>query len=545
MTATMTFLEVPFKEKDQAKALGARWDNISRKWYVPADLHEQLEQFERWLPQSQTPAAPQSHTNSLNLDLNPDSEEEKGTRLSIVLRRIQSALRSQFPGAMWVIAEIANLNQNRGHIYLELSETNEQGQTLASCRAMIWQGQVQRLLERFQQETGSQLAVGQKVLLLAEVNFHEQYGFSLVIQDIDPSFTLGELEANLNAIRKQLIAEQLYNRNKQFVLPEDFFRIAVIAPPAAAGLGDFRADADALQQAGLCEFKYFYSAFQGEQVETEFLAAFDAIAALHAANPFDALVIIRGGGAKLDLNMLNLYALARRVCKATLPVMTGIGHERDHTILDEVASCRYDTPSKVIADIRHHIFQQAQMGKQHWKQIEQASQLLVKRYQHQLDQLDHTIQQNSQTSLYLWKDKLTPLKYQLQQQGQRKLQTTEQKLQQLQQAIENQVSNQVNQFKNVIEQQQEKVHQEAKRALKHSHNQIIQWIAFVLSSGPKTQLNRGFAIVKNPNGIPIKTAHEAKKSQHLELQFIDGSIHAEIPNNAEVQPNKTDIKKLD
>ncbi|WP_051347224.1 exodeoxyribonuclease VII large subunit [Thiomicrorhabdus chilensis] len=546
----MTFLEVPFREKDQAKSLGARWDNISKKWYVPTELKDELNKFERWLPTSELGA--QSNSNQVNLPdsqndlpLAMDTQSQKGAPLSQVLKKVQMALRQKFPGGTWVIAEIANLNRNRGHIYLELSETNAQGQTLASCRAMIWQSQVERLLGRFSLETGSELAVGQKILLLAEINFHEQYGFSFVIQDIDPTFTLGELEAKLNSIRKQLIQEKLYELNKRYTLPNDFFRIAVIAPLAAAGLGDFRADADQLQQAGLCEFKYFYSAFQGDQVETEMLAALDAIESLHATNPFDALVILRGGGAKLDLNQLNLYPLAKRICEAKLPVLSGIGHERDNTILDEVAHTRYDTPSKVIADIRNRIFQQAHTARQNWLQIEQTSRLQVKQLHHQLDQLDHTIQNNSQACLFFWKDNLEPLKYQLQRQTRQKLNTTQETLEQLQNRILTAINQQIDRSKLHLEQNHQAILLEAKRSLDYQHSQIIQWIAFILSSGPKTQLNRGFVMAKNEQGMPIKTAKEAKRLGHLQLQFIDGSLEAEIPKKATIKPPENNLNEVD
>jgi exodeoxyribonuclease VII large subunit len=517
----MIYLEVPFKEKDLAKSLGARWDNLSRKWYVPTTLADDLTPFERWLDSESPAQTPQSPAET-------HKEEEKGISLSTLLRGVQSALRRQFPGAIWVIAEVSNLNLNRGHLYLELSETSDGGQLLAQCRAMIWQSQAGRLLERFKAETGSELAVGQKVLLLAEPSFHEQYGFSLVIQDVDPAFTLGELEANLNAIRKQLVSEQLYTLNKRWSLPADFFRIAVIAPPAAAGLGDFRADADALQKAGLCEFTYFYSAFQGDQVESEMLAALDAITSLHDAHPFDALVIIRGGGAKLDLNQLNIYSVAARICNAPLPVLTGIGHERDNTILDEVANLRFDTPSKVVAEIRHRIFQQAQTAKQHWRQIEQASHMHLHQWRHRFEQLDRKIHQNSRACLVQWKDQLEPLKYQLQREGQQKLQTTERRLQYLQQSIEHLVDGKIIRSKYEIEQQQQKLGLDVQRVLKHKREHIIQWIAFILSSGPKTQLNRGFVIVKDQAGTPIKTAVQAKQAGRIELQFADGTLEARI-----------------
>jgi len=537
----MTYLDVPFKEKDQAKALGARWDGASKKWYVPSDLESQLDQFQRWLPNQTQQASVESGSlfsqpNSTDL-LEKTEKPEKGTNLSIVLSNIQNALRSSFPGAMWVIAEISNINRNRGHIYLELSESNEQGQTLASCRAMIWQTNAERLLSRFATETGSEFSTGQKVLMLAEVSFHTQYGFSFVVQDIDPSFTLGELEAKLNDIRKKLIFDGLYELNKQLPLAEDFFRVAVIAPPAAAGLGDFRADADILQNSGLCEFTYFYSAFQGEQVEKEMLTALEAIESLHSAHAFDALVIIRGGGAKLDLSHLNIFNLAKRICEIQLPVLTGIGHERDNTILDEVAHTRFDTPSKVIAAIRNKIYQQAQQAKQNWQHIEQSSRLQVKHLQQDIERWDQLVDKNSQACLFYWQNNLEPLKYQLQQQGQKRIQHAAQNIEQLQQHIQSTANRQVEIVKNDIDQNLNKVTSEARRSLNYQHNQIIQWIAFILSSGPKTQLNRGFAIAKTEQGKPIKTAKQAQKAGRVELQFIDGTIPADIDQKSDIVQN--------
>ena len=533
----MTYLDVPFKEKDLAKSLGARWDGATRKWYVPTELTDQLGQFQRWIPDKTEQASSSTDdlfTSHATNTLPKNNETDKGTELSVVLRNVQNALRGSFPGAIWVIAEISNINRNRGHVYLELSETNDQGQTKASCRAMIWQSNAERLLSRFETETGSEFAVGQKVLILAEVSFHEQYGFSFVIQDIDSSFTLGELEAQLNEIRKQLIREGLYALNKQQPLASDFFRVAVIAPPLAAGLGDFRADADILQKNNLCEFTYFYSAFQGEQVQSEMLSALDAIESLHAVNPFNALVIIRGGGAKLDLSALNIYNIAKRLCEAKLPVLTGIGHERDNTILDEVAHSRFDTPSKVIAGIRNAIFQQAQQARQNWQLIEQSSRLRVKNLQQNIERWDQMIDKNTQATLFYWKNNLEPLKHHIQKQGLKSIQNTQQKVQLWQQTIQSSANRQLEITQHDLEQNMSNVMLEAKRAVNYQKNQVIQWIAFILSSGPKTQLNRGFALVKTEQGKPIKTAKQAHKEGHVNLQFIDGSISAEIKPSSKI-----------
>ncbi|NPA71947.1 MAG: exodeoxyribonuclease VII large subunit [Gammaproteobacteria bacterium] len=532
----MIFLEVPFREKDEAKALGARWDGSSKKWYIPTDLAEDLSAFQRWLPIENTlDTIPDKHHQEINFSgaglvvSNPVQVEKKGAELSSVLRKVQSVLRQGFPGATWVIAEIANLNNSRGHIYLELTESNEQGKTIASCRAMIWKSQAQGLLQRFETETGSVLATGQKILLLTEFTFHEQYGFSMVVQDIDPSYTLGALEQNLSNIRKQLIAEGLYQKNKRLSLPKDFFRVAVIAPPAAAGLGDFRADADKLQTAGLCEFKYFYSAFQGESVESEMTAAMEAIQSLHQSNPFDALVIIRGGGAKLDLNMLNVYALAKGICEASLPVLTGIGHERDSTILDEVSHSKFDTPSKVVAFIRHEIFHGAQQAMADWQTIERASRQSVQLLNQSLIELNQRITSGSQSLVYQWKQKIEPLLFQVERLSETRISSANSQLDQLKQAIDSQLKSRVKIQKIALQQLDLTVRQESKRVIEINKQQIVQWIALVLSSGPKTQLNRGFSIAKDAvSNQPVTTAEAAIKLDSLALEFVDGSIKVTV-----------------
>lgn len=516
----MILLEVPFSEKEVAKSLGARWNPLEKKWYIPNELEADLSPFEKWLPiQTVT-------QSTLSSDAIPANDKDKGISLSQLMIQVQSALRASFPGAVWVKAEIANINERRGHLYLELSETAESGQPIASCRAMIWQSQVTRLLERFALETGTELKIGQKILVLAEVNFHEKFGFSLVVQDLDPSFTLGELEANLAKIRHQLVVEKLYDLNKRYPFPADFFRVAVIAPPNAAGLGDFRADADLLQKAQLCEFNYFYSAFQGERVEVEMLAAFEAFEGLHQVQPFDALIIIRGGGAKLDLNPLNVYALAKKIAKMPLPVLTGIGHERDSTILDEVASARFDTPSKVIAGIRQAIFNQAQKAQQHWLFIERASQLYVQKQKQTLLNLEKTVQQQSLAITDHLKRALTPLNYQIQRQSLSLIESKKYQLSQLNQHLHYQVKGSLDLQKQLLKQVDQLIHTAPFNCLDKAEIQNKQWIRFILSSGPKTQLNRGFAIIKDKQGTPIKTAQHARQQSQIAITFKDGTIQA-------------------
>jgi exodeoxyribonuclease VII large subunit len=203
----------------------------------------------------------------------------------------------------------------------------------------------------FERATGEGLRTDIKILCLAGVRFDVLYGLDLIIEDVDPSYTLGDLAAKLGRIRERLRREDLYDRNKGQPAPVEFVRVAVISPETSAGLGDFRRETDRLQDAGLCEFLFFNATFQGIDAPSSIRTAVNEAIAAHRQSPFDALVVIRGGGSVTDLAWLNDFELARLLCRGPIPVFTGIGHERDSTILDEIAHRRFDTPSKVALHI--------------------------------------------------------------------------------------------------------------------------------------------------------------------------------------------------
>ena len=511
----MLYLDVPFAQKEIAKQQGARWDPLKKKWYLPHPDQVDLSLFSAWLTEP---------VEAENLDVLDLAAEKTSLRLSQLLQQVQAQLQNQFSQAIWIRAEIANLNERRGHLYLELSENNEQGQTLASCRAMIWASTAENLLTQFEKATGSCLKDGQKVLVQVQVNFHEKFGFSLLIQDIDPSFTLGEIEANLLAIRERLIKEGIYHANQQRILPKDLFRIAVISPPNAAGLGDFRVEADQLQAYKLCEFVYFHSAFQGDQVVSEMLAAFDAFDAIHQKQAFDALVIIRGGGAKLDLNPLNQYAMAKAISAMPIPVFTGIGHERDNTILDEVAHTRFDTPSKVIQGIWQRISQQAKLAQQDWQQIEQGAMQRLHKARANLAQLKQQLEHNQARSLVFWQHKLDPIFMQIQARSQQQLGQNRVRLEGLIHQVYRQARQPITQLSRQLDDHHHFVRQQAPKTLAYYRQQCQQTLSYILSSGPKTQLKRGFALAKTNQNQPIVSAAHARKLNEFTLEFNDGNL---------------------
>jgi exodeoxyribonuclease VII large subunit len=355
-----TYLTVPFREKDAVKALGARWDGDARKWYVPEG--KDLGAFALWLPAGAQPVGELAAIASAPVvPVGGDGQAPaQGMPLSRLLAGVAKAVTDAFATGVWTTAEVLRVSGKSGHVFLELSERDTDGQVLAKANATIWARTAQQIIPAFEQATGATLSDGIKLMVRARPVFKAQYGFSLEIDAIDPAYTLGDLEARKRDIRERLQREGLYGRNKQLPAPWDFVTLLVVSPYQAAGLGDFAKEADRLARAGVCRFQYVHSRFQGEGAADEILQALeDALAALGPASQPDAVIIIRGGGAVNDLAWLNDYALARFICECPVPVLAGIGHERDNTLVDEVAHTRFDTPSKVILGIEQHIVRRA------------------------------------------------------------------------------------------------------------------------------------------------------------------------------------------
>lgn len=272
--------------------------------------------------------------------------QRQSLQLAELLDYVGMVLSRGIPGSVWVQAEIAALSDRR-HLYLDLVQHDETGREIAKTRANLWAGERAALEGKFRRATGAGLQPDTKVLLSVVPEFHPQYGFSLTVIDLAPEFTLGDMRQKLDRLRETLLSEGSYDANRALPLPGDFARVAVLSPQNAAGLGDFRREADRL--AGVCDFSYFEAIFQGRAAPASLLSALAGARLAHAADPLDALVLIRGGGASTDLAWLNDLDLARALARFPAPVITGIGHARDDTLLDEVAARRCDTPSKAIA----------------------------------------------------------------------------------------------------------------------------------------------------------------------------------------------------
>ncbi|MGM9758687.1 MAG: exodeoxyribonuclease VII large subunit [Parabacteroides sp.] len=279
-----------------------------------------------------------------------NSHTSQALTLSALNARVRETIDAAFPQSYWLRAETSDvhINQASGHCYLEFIEKDSgEHQIIARARASIWAKTFRLLKPYFEGETGQRFASGLKVLVEVTVHFHELYGFHLTVIDIDPTYTLGDMARRRQEIIRQLQEEGVFTLNKELPFPLLPQRIAVITSATAAGYGDFTHQLTA-NPAGYPFYLHLFPALmQGERTEESIIAALERIF-LHQ-ELFDVVVIIRGGGAQSELSCFDSYLLAANCAQFPLPILTGIGHERDDTIVDLVAHTRLKTPTAVAA----------------------------------------------------------------------------------------------------------------------------------------------------------------------------------------------------
>lgn len=258
---------------------------------------------------------------------------------------IRNSLKDVFPSPLWVVAEISELKENRsGHCYVELVE-KEFDKILARARGTIWSYTYRMLKPYFETTTGQLFTQGIKILVQVSVEFHPTYGLSLNIKDIDPAYTMGELALQRKEIIERLQNEGVFDMNKDLVLPIVPQKIAVISSRTAAGYQDFMEQLE-MNAYGIRFYTHLFEAFmQGSESVSSIIRALERI--FHYEDFFDAVAVIRGGGATADLSSFDNYDLAFYVTQFPIPVITGIGHEKDDTIIDLVAHTRMKTPTAV------------------------------------------------------------------------------------------------------------------------------------------------------------------------------------------------------
>ena len=406
--------------------------------------------------------------------------------LSDYLSTVQEVIQITFNEPVWVKAEIRNLNIKGGHYYLELAEKDEStDKVIASCKGTIWKFTAQKMVLKFERESGVELSKDLNVLVKVRAKFDPQYGFSVNVEDIDSSYTLGDIARRYQQILERLTTEGLLNKNKLIPTPFDIQNVLVIAPENAAGLGDFKKDADALEKSGVCHFKYYSATFQGNTAAQSIITSLSNGLRQWATDfntPPDLIVIIRGGGAVNDLAYLNDFELAALLAKRTVPIWVGIGHEKDRTILDEVANRSFDTPSKVIGGIRNLIAERTQGVLDSFQTIKLLSQHQITTYQSQNDQ-------------YM-------------------------------RVIKTLAHGQINEANKSVDLMLSTLHYLAQQQIKLATNQVESLLRETLIQNPRTVMAKGYGIVRS-EGKAIRSIQQIS-GDNIQVELQDGTIQANV-----------------
>lgn len=288
--------------------------------------------------------------NSLFSDDEPDTGTSHDSHLTLfeLNSLVRKTIELTLPDCYWVEAELAEVRERSGHCYMELIQKDEFGTALvARASAKCWRSTWSLVRPHFERVTGECLHAGMKVLLQVYAQFHENFGFSWIVTDIDPTFTLGDMARKRQEVIRQLKAEGVFDLNKELTLSLFAKHIAVISSETAAGYGDFCNQLSTNPYGFSFDITLFPAIMQGERTEESIISALNAINI--DADSFDCVVIIRGGGAVSDLSAFDSLTLAENVANFPLPVITGIGHERDESVVDMVAHTRVKTPTAAAA----------------------------------------------------------------------------------------------------------------------------------------------------------------------------------------------------
>lgn len=412
---------------------------------------------------------------------------------------IKLALKECFPDKFWVRAELSEVRTTgAGHCYVEFIEKeNRNGNIVAKMRGNIWANTFKLLKPFFEEETGQRFCSGLKVLVHVSIDFHEIYGPSLTITDIDPTFTVGDMMRQRLEIIRRLQEEELFDLNKQLAFPTLPRRLAIISSATAAGFDDFTNQLKHNIGGYLFYCKLYPALMQGEQAESSILRAMKQIE--NNTEHFDAVVIIRGGGAVSDLNCFDSYALAKRCATFPLPIVTGIGHERDESVLDMVAHTRMKTPTA-------------------------AAEFIISCYElfeTKLYELQKELLFETKSILDSEKSKLQSNTFQLSQRSQRILSNETHHIQSITHLLKTGIQKIRSSEENALRELQTALSSGTKQRLKAEQNKLTLFDQTIRLSSPETMLRKGFSIT-TINGKTVRTANDLKLGDTIETHFADG-----------------------
>lgn len=428
--------------------------------------------------------------------------EKKHITLTELAERVSMVMENPGLQQQWVVGEVSSMNaHSSGHCYMELVERNARGTTTASLRATIWAGKYKMLASYFKAQTGSDIAQGMSLLVLCTVTFHPQYGLSLNIADIDPTYTLGEAQRQRQLTIEQLRADGVWDMNREVELPTVVQRIAVISSDSAAGWGDFENQIQGSPY--LFGIELFKAAMQGEGAAKSVIAALEKVA--ERMDDFDAVVIIRGGGSVTDLACFDNYDMCANIAQFPLPIITGIGHERDISVADMVANTALKTPTAVAAfliDMAADCW--ATIASRYDKVVELAQQTLIGQAR-QMDNLSSRLSQLTTTVIHRNELRISELHSSLRLWGVRSIEGRRSALDFLNHKLNDSLKNALSQQEQHLTSLQEKIN----------------------ARNPRNILKMGYAIISKDRHA-LHSVADTRAGDIIQIELADGTINSKI-----------------
>lgn len=468
--------------------------------------------------------SPYDEPSGSNMDA-PVQGSPKAISLFELNAMVHAVVEQNLRRAYWITAELSEMRTaSNGHCYLEFVQKDpHSGALLAKARGMIWRTNYRLLSDSFFRATGRRLGVGINVMVEVNITFHELYGYSLNVINIDPTYTLGDLAQRRKEILQMLEDDGVIDLNKELPLPKVIQRVAVISSATAAGYGDF---CKQLQQSGLpFEVKLFPAVMQGDRVEPSVIAALDDIAA--EEDRWDVVVIIRGGGAATDLNGFDSYLLASNVAQFPLPVLTGIGHERDDTILDVVAHTRFKTPTAVAAFLIESRENESQRLQELRARVARQVQLRMQQERHALDTLSHRISLAVTQNLNRRQMEFRSLAHRFDSASSHYMAVQQRWQLRLAARIELLVQQRLHQEKERLRPLPHRLESALKACLTAEHHRQDILSRSIRLAGPERILAMGFSITMK-DGKVVSSPQTLKPGDRIVTRFAQGHVHSQV-----------------
>lgn len=445
--------------------------------------------------------------------------------LSDLLDELQMVIRSTFDRSYWVIAEIVSVSEAKnGHLYLEIAE-KENDLLQAKVRANIWSNTKRRILSEFEHITNQSLKKGMKVLVNVTIDFHAVFGLSFNILDIDPNFSLGEIERQKQATLKQLEDEGLIDFNKQHVLAPVLQSIAIISSETAAGYQDFVKQLNENTYNYTFQSKLFQATMQGDAAVESIVQALDKVE--NSASNFDVVVLIRGGGSSLDLSCFDEYLMAARIAQCQFPIFTGIGHERDTSIADIVAHTQFKTPTAVADYIvaHNHAFE---------NELDTLAETLnnyafglVDDQKQNLNNLSKSLSFSAQQKMYKNSQGLLRKNHSYQQAAKSRLTKADFRLDKIALILKHDLNIKLQQINLNLDQRFRNIIKESRSLMRTHQNKNEQMEKLIHVADPKQILKKGFSITR-VNGKLLRSIKNVDSESVLITELCDGLLESKI-----------------